>query len=232
MAYKGLRMPDKSLDTPPIDAEKLAKKAKKDPKSKKWNNANSRRNLRQYQDQKLAVVPEIIGPTHEDEEADVSAIVVGRKLNPDLVRKLMPQRGVLTAAEKKRYVGIVQQYLGDFKNEEPTATDIDDIFEIAKSDIMETRLLHAAKDSPDALVNITQAIERIYKRKQTAKENLSSRRSDRKDSRTSQDINIVDLVVRYDLEQKKRDEDRVAALLAEEEEADIQLKGVLKEDGY
>ena len=225
-------MPDNVEDNPTIDVEELEQKAKEDPKSKKWNNPNSRRNLRQYQDQNPAIVPEIVNGSTTDEEDDVSAIVVGRKLNPDLVRKLMPQRGVLTAAEKKRYVGIVQQYLGDFKNEEPTAADIDDIFEIAKSDIMETRLYAAAKDSPDALVNINQALERIYKRKQTAKENLSARRSDRKDARASQDINIVDLIVRYDLEQKRRDEERVAALLSEEEKAEEQLKEVLEKDGY
>jgi hypothetical protein len=225
-------MPDTPTEIPPIDAEELKDKVKKNPKSKKWNNPNSRRNLRQYQNDNPAIVPEIVGEGHEDEESDVAAIVVGRKLNPDLVRKLMPQRGVLTAAEKKRYVGIVQQYLGDFKNEEPTAADIDDIFEIAESDIMKTRLLQAAKDSPDAIVNINQALERIYKRKQTAKENLSARRSDRKDARSSQDINIVDLIVRYDLEQKKKDEERVAALLAEEETADKKLKEILEKDGY
>ncbi len=225
-------MTDKPTNVPPIDSEGLKKKAKEDPKSKKWNNPNSRRNLRQYQDQNPAIVPEIVGANLEDEEADVSALVVGRKLNPEIVRKLMPQRGVLTAAEKKRYVGIVQQYLGDFKNEEPTAADVDDIFEIAESDIMKTRLLQAAKDSPDAIVNINQALERIYKRKQTAKENLSNRRVDRKDARSSQDINIVDLIVRYDLEQKNRDEERVAALLKEEEEIDNKLKEVLEKDGY
>lgn len=213
---------------PKINKKDLKNKAQEDPKSKKWNNPNSRRNLKQYQS---PIIPEIVNESSEDIEADVSAIVVGSKLNPELVRKLMPERGVLTAAEKKRFVGIVQQYLGDFKNEEPTAADVDDIFEIAKSDIMDTRLLRAAKDSPDAIVNINQALERIYKRKQTAKENLSARRSDRKDVRSSQDINIVDLVVRYDLEQKKRDQDRVAALLEEEEKIATKLNEVLKKDG-
>lgn len=214
---------------PKIDVDDLKNKVEDDPKSKKWNNPNSRRNLLQYQE---PLVPEILDGELEDEESDISQIVVGRKLSPDVIRKLMPQRGVLTAAEKKRYVGVVQQFLADFRAEEPTAADIDDIFEIAESDIMKTRLLSAAKDSPDAIVNINQALERIYKRKQTAKENLSARRSDRKDARSSQDINIVDLVVRYDLEQKKRDEDRVAALLAEEDTTASQLTGVLEKDGY
>ena len=225
-------MPDKTADPPVIDKEKLAEKVKEDPKSKQWNNPNSRRNLIQYKDQNPAAVPEVVGEDYEDEDADVAAIIVGRKLSPDLIRKLMPQRGVLTAAEKKRYVGVVQQFLADFKNEEPTAADIDDIFEIAEADIMKTRLLKAAKDSPDAIVNINQALERINKRKQISKENLSNRRVDRKDARSSQDINIVDLVVRYDLEQKKRDEERVADLLAEEETADKQLKEILEKDGY
>jgi len=219
-------MPDEK--TPDIDKDELKQKVEEDPKSKKWNNANSRRNLKQYQ---TAIVPEVLDDEDGDDEDDVAAIVVGRKLSADLVRKLMPQRGVLTAAEKKRYVGVVQQFLTDFKNEEPTAQDIDDIFEIAEADIMKTRLLKAAKDSPDAIVNINQALERIHKRKQTAKENLSSRRVDRKDARASQDINIVDLVVRYDLEQKRRDEERVADLLAEEEVAQQKLEEVLEKDG-
>jgi len=219
-------MPDEK--TPDIDKDELKQKVEEDPKSKKWNNANSRRNLKQYQ---TAIVPEILEDEDGSDEDDVAAIVVGRKLSADLVRKLMPQRGVLTAAEKKRYVGVVQQFLTDFKNEEPTAQDIDDIFEIAEADIMKTRLLKAAKDSPDAIVNINQALERIHKRKQTAKENLSSRRVDRKDARASQDLNIVDLVVRYDLEQKRRDEERVADLLAEEEIAQRKLEEVLEKDG-
>ncbi len=213
---------------PEIDKEALKKKAQKDPTSKKYNNPNSRKNLKQYQ---AAVVPEVVSEEEGSIEDDVSALVIGRKLNPELVRKLMPQRGVITAAENKRFIGIVQQYLGDFKNEEPTASDLDDVFEIALCGVLETRLLQACKGSPDALVNITQSIERIYKRKQTAKENLSARRSDRKGTRASQDINIVDLTVRLDLEQKKRDEDRVAALLAEEEVAQNQLTEVLEKDG-
>jgi hypothetical protein len=219
----------KTSKTSNLDLESLQKGVQADPKSSGWNNAASRSNLKQYQPK---VIPEIIDGEVDDDEADVSAIVVGRKLSPELVRKLMPQRGVLTAAEKKRYVGIVQQFLADFKNEEPTAADVDDIFEIAEADIMKTRLLHAAKDSPDTLIHITQSIERIHKRKQTAKENLSARRSDRKDVRSSQDLNIVDLVVRFDLEQKRKDEERVASLLEEEEDADKLLTKVLEEDGY
>jgi hypothetical protein len=223
-------MTEESLDKPSIDKEELQDKANKDPKSKKWNNANSRRNLKQYQ---VPITPEIVDSEQEDSiEDQVSSLVIGRKLKPELVKKLMPERGVFTAAEKKRYLGIVQQFLGDFKNEEPTASDIDDIFEIAEADIQKTRLLRAAKDSPDAIVNINQALERIYKRKQSSKENLSARRLDRKDARSSQDLNIVDLIVRYDMEQKKKDEDRIAALLEEEEEASRALSGVLDKDGY
>lgn len=220
-------MPDEKK-TPDINKVELKRRVEKDPKSKKWNNPNSRRNLLQYQ---TPIIPEILEDDIDDVEDDVAAIVVGRKLNPELVRKLMPQRGVFTAAEKKRYVGIVQQFLTDFKNEEPTAVDVDDIFEIAEADIMKTRLLKAAKDSPDAIVNISQALERIHKRKQIAKENLSGRRVDRKDTRASQDINIVDLVVRHDLEQKRRDEERVAVLLAEEDGVEKQLAEVLEKDG-
>ena len=43
---------------------------------------------------------------------------------------------------------------------------------------------------------------------------------------------IVDLVVRYDLEQKRKDERRIATLLQEEEDVDAQLSKVLENDGY
>lgn len=221
--------------TPKVDVEELEKKAKEDPKSANYNNPNSRKNLKQYQGKKKyePVIPEIIQEGDEKEE-DLQAqeIVVGRKLSADLVKRLMPQRGVLTAAEKKRFTGIVVQYLADFKNEEPTAADIDDIFEIAKSDIMETRLLQASKNDPQALISVSQSLEKIYKRKQQAKENLSSRRVDRKDSRASQDVNIVDLVVRFDQETKDAQRKRVQELMSEVDETSEKLKQVLEDDGY
>ena len=56
--------------TPDIDKKDLKEKVEKDTKSRKWNNANSRRNLKQYQ---TPIVPEIVGESLEDMEADVSA---------------------------------------------------------------------------------------------------------------------------------------------------------------
>lgn len=221
---------------PKVNEEELKEKARKDPKSKRYNNPNSRKNLRQYKkkestDEEL-VVPEILDEDSDDGDIQAREIVIGRKLSPELVKKLIPQRGVFTPTERKRFTGIVIQYLSDFKNEEPTAADIDDIFEIAKSDILETRLLQASKTDPGALVAVTQSLERIYKRKQTAKENLSARRSDRKGSRASQDLNIVDLVVHYDKQQKEANQRRVEELLKEEDETSKKLRNVLDEDGY
>ncbi len=214
--------------TDDIDEESLKEAAKKDPKSKGYNNKNSRKNLKQYQKH---VVPEMMDDEDAaEEEAQVTAITVGRKISVELVKKLMPQRGVLTAAERKRYMGIVEQYLADFKSEDPTAADIDDIFEIAESDIMKTRLLKASRDNPETLVQIQSALEKTYKRKQTAKENLSNRRVDRKDARSSQEINIVDLVVSYDLTLQHAEEERVSALLAQEDATRSRLKEVLEED--
>lgn len=211
-----------------IDEESLKKAAKKDPKSKGYNNKNSRKNLKQYQ---KPIVPEIMDDEDAaEEEAQVNAITVGRKISTELIKRLMPQRGVLTAAERKRYMGIVEQYLTDFKNEDPTASDIDDIFEIAESDIMKTRLLKASRDNPETLVQIQAALEKTYKRKQTAKENLSNRRVDRKDARSSQEINIVDLVVSYDLTLQHAEEERVSELLAQEDATRSRLKEVLEED--
>lgn len=216
-----------------VDEKELIDKVKKDPTTKRWNNTKSRGNLKQYQEPPPVVVPEVVGDDDEAvDAAHVASLVVGRKINPELVAKLMPQRGVLTAAEKKRYFNVVQQHLSDFKNEEPTAADLDDIFDIAESDVMKTRLLHVSKDSPDTLVMVNQALERIYKRKQSAKENLKARRVDRVGNRSDQDISIVDLVVQYDRERQLAEEERIADLLQEEEEAAAQLNEVLEKDGY
>jgi len=208
-----------------VDAEELKQLVKENPKSKNYNNPNSRKNLKQYKDDRPdfeTVIPETL--EEDDDEAqtaveDVQAaeIVRGRKLSPELVKKLIPKRGIFTPIEKKRFIGIVTQFLADFKNEEPTASDIDDIFEIAKADTLEMRVLQATKNDPAVLVSCNQFLEKIYKRKQMAKENLASRRVDRKDSRVGQDISIVDLVVSYDNATKKADEARIDSLLKEEE---------------
>lgn len=219
-------------DKPEIDSESLKEQATVDPRSKKWNNPNSRKNLKQYQEEPL--VPELILDTDTDDDGEQQAadITRGRKISPDLVKKLIPKRKVFSSAERERYTGIVVTFLSDFKNEEPTATDIDDILEIAKCDIMETRLLEVSRDDPATLVNVSQALERLYKRKQTAKENLSARRSDRKDSRQYQDLNIVDLIVRFDNDQRRRDHNRVEEMLREEGVTKVRLNDVLDKDGY
>ncbi len=214
---------------PKIDEKELDEKAQADPDSKRYNNAKSRSNLKQYQNDTL-VVPEVI--SEEEESAQAQEITAGRKLSPELIKKLLPQRGVFTPAESKRFKGIVIQYLADFKNEEPTAADVDDIFEIAKSDVMEMRLLQATKNDPQAHIAVSQSLEKIYKRKQTAKENLSNRRVDRKDSRSNSDVNIVDLIVQHDRLQKATQNAKVEALLAEVDETSDKLKQVLEDDGY
>ena len=217
---------------PEIPVKELEEKVKEDPSSKRWNNPNSRKNLRQYR--KEPVVPEVLLDGDEDSESDVQAeeITRGRKLSPGLVKRLIPKRGVLTLTEKKRYNGIVTTFLADFVNEEPTASDVDDILEIAKCDIMEMRLLEVSKDDPATLVNVSQSLERLYKRKQSAKENLASRRVDRKDARNYQEVSIVDLVVRMDNSQRNRDKERLEKLFLEEELAQKRLSEVLEKDGY
>lgn len=228
-------MPEKTNPPMDVDEEELKRLAEEDPKSRKYNNPNSRSNLKQYRkaDPDAAVEPEII---LEDDEEQISLqaeeIVRGRKLSPDLVKKLIPKREIFTPIERKRYTGIVTTYLSDFKNEEPTATDIDDIFEIAKSDILEMRILQATKHDDNMLIQSNQFLEKIYKRKQQAKENLANRRTDRKDSRASQAISIIDLVVNYDASKKLADTERVESLLKEEAEAKAKLDQVLEEDGY
>ncbi len=223
-------MATEDKENPTVDEEALKKKAKKDPKSRNYNNANSRNNLRQYQKKEDPLIPELVPDYSEDDGTfQANEIVRGRKLSPELVKKLIPQRGVFTSAEKKRFTGIVIQYLSDFKNEEPTASDVDDIFEIAKSLVLEGRILQATRDDPAALLHASQFLEKVNKRKNTAKENLASRRVDRKDSRLNQTITIIDLVVQYDADKKQLAEERINALMSEVEETAEDLKNILLE---
>jgi hypothetical protein len=219
-------------EKPKVDPQELEKLAAEDPKSKKWNNANSRKNLRQY---KEPIDPELVSQQEGDEaEAQTQAdeITRGRKLSPELVKRLIPKRGILTGIEKTRYNGIVNTFLSDFRNEEPTATDVDDILEIALCDVMEMRLLDACRNDPGSLVAASQALERFHKRKQTAKENLANRRSDRKDTRSSQEVNIVDIVVRYDAHRQQAEKERMDALLREEDVMGKTLKQIIEEDPF
>ena len=231
-------MPDeKETKGAEVDAGELKELAKKDPKSKKYNNPNSRKNLKQYQDkdQPNYLTPEVLDEDDAEgltEEVQAEEIVRGRKLSIELVKKLIPKRDIFTAHEKKRFVGIVTQFLTDFKNEEPTASDIEDIFEIAKADVLEMRVLQATKNDPTTLIASSQFLDKIHKRKQSAKQNLANRRSDRVGARDSQDLNIVDLVVNYDLQQKKAYEDKVEELLASEKKTRKELREVLEKDGY
>jgi len=226
-------MTRKDKKPPKIDEEKLQKQAEKDPSSAQWNNPNSRRNLKQYSDN--LVIPEIVLSEETDEEEvqkQVDDIIRGRKLDPGLVKKLIPKRNVLTPTEKERYTGIVTTFLSDFKSEDPTASDVDDILEIAKCDIMETRLLEASKNDPATLVAVSQAMDRIYKRKQSAKENLANRRTDRKDARASQDITIVDLVVAFEKHNAQMEQERVDKLLKQQEEIGRDLREIIEKEEF
>ena len=225
-------MPD-DPKRPEINSNELEEGLKANPKSKGWNNPNSRKNLRQYKKKEDEfVIPEIVNPDGDDGSTQAAEIVRGRKLSPEMVKKLIPERGVFTAEEKRRFTGIVIQYLSDFKNEEPTASDADDIFEIAKSDILEMRILKATKNDPAAMIASNQALEKIYKRKQTAKENLSARRSDRKDDRHAREISIIDLVVHYDNQQRQGEKERIEKLLEQNQGTTEKLEKVIKEDTF
>lgn len=229
---KGTNMTKETNQKPEIDTKGLNQQAEENPKSKRWNNPNSRKNLKQYQ--QPAVEPEILFDGEEEDDGSLQAeeITQGRKLSPELVKKLVPKRGVLTPTEKRRYNGIVTTFLSDFKNEEPTASDVDDILELGLCDVIEMRLLEASRNDTQALLGAAQTMEKIHKRKQAAKANLATRRSDRQGIRSSQDLNIVDLVGRFDNEQRRLDQERVEELLREEEIMQKKLEEVLDKDGY
>ena len=100
-------MPDDSK-VPEISPRDLDKQVLANPKSKGWNNPNSRKNLRQYRKpEDEFIIPEVVDPYTDDGSTQAAEIVRGRKLSVNMVKKLIPERGVFTADEKRRFTGIV-----------------------------------------------------------------------------------------------------------------------------
>jgi len=99
-------------NSPKVDEKELEEKAKANPKSKNYNNPNSRKNLRQYRKKEEEfIIPEVVEDDGDDGTAQAQEIVRGRKLSPEMVKKLIPEREVFTASEKRRFTGIVVQFL-------------------------------------------------------------------------------------------------------------------------
>jgi hypothetical protein len=114
---------------------------------------------------------------------------------------------------------IIDFYLQDFDEDDLTANDIDDLLNIAQTRVLEIRLLKHGKAKPAAQLDISQAIERLRKQTEKAKENLLVRRKDRLSGKDASSFTIVDLVASYENERKLKLSKELSRMQEEEDEA-------------
>ena len=147
----------------------------------------------------------------------------GRPKNPpnfkQILDDLIPAAEMFTDDELTMFKGFVNIYMKDFDEAQLTANDMDDIMSIATNRVLEIRLLKTTKNDTDMQIDASTAIERLRKQTEKLKENLAARRKDRIDPKKFSGLSIVDLVVAYDEEEKKKKFDRSAQFIAEEKAA-------------
>ena len=147
---------------------------------------------------------------------------VGRPPAPpsprDILKDVLPVADIFEEDELILYNKLIDVYINDFDIDDLTASDMDDILDLAKNRVLETRLLKLTKGNIEATQDVSGTIEKLTKKNDKIKESLSSRRKDRLNPNEFKGFSIVDLVVGYHQDKKKQNEERLS-LLAEEEKS-------------
>ena len=146
---------------------------------------------------------------------------VGRPKNPpkikDIITGILPVEEIFDVEEIKMYKQLIEVYVSDFDRDALTASDLDDITDLAKSRLLEFRVLKTIKDRPEAVLDISRALETIRKENQKLKESLSSRRKDRYNPNEYKGFSIVDLAVAFEDQKKAELNEKLKKLRVEEE---------------
>lgn len=119
--------------------------------------------------------------------------------------------------EYQRFLSLVAGMLRDFMDEELCTADIDDIIDYATCRVEEIRLYSYQMNRPQFALECAGQREKLAKRIEKKRENLLSRRADRKDL-VKGGLSILDLAADYDERKKKVYDDEVRKLIEEEEE--------------
>ncbi len=137
----------------------------------------------------------------------------GRPKSPVSPRKLLkgvfPVDDMFTPEEIPLYDTLIDHYLDDFKDDDLTASDIDDIASLATNRILELRLLKESKTNP---AKHTVSIEKLRKHTDALKAGLSSRRKDRINPNDNKGFSIVDLAMAFDDARRQKLEDKAKEL--------------------
>ena len=153
---------------------------------------------------------------------------VGRPKNPpkikDILTEILPIEEIFNKEEIIMYKQLIEVYIIDFDKDDLTSSDMDDILDLSKSRILEFRLLKIAKEKPEAVLDISAALEKLRKENQKIKESLSSRRKDRHNPNEYKGFSIVDLAVAFDDQKKLELDDKLKKFAIKEKEIMEQRK--------
>lgn len=148
--------------------------------------------------------------------------MAGRPPNPPsakkMLKEILPIQDIFDEDEQKHYNQLVDVYLADFDTDDLTSSDMDDILDLAKNRVLEFRLLKDSKGSTDRQLDIAAAVEKLGKKNEKIKENLSSRRRDRINPNEFKGFSIVDLAIAFDNEKKVALKSKIDKLKTEENE--------------
>lgn len=136
-----------------------------------------------------------------------------------MLKDILPVEDIFEEDELKMYRELVRVYMADFDADDLTSSDMDDILDLSKNRVLEFRLLRETKGNPEKQLDIAQTIERLSKKNEKIKENLSFRRKDRINPNEFKGFSIVDLAVAFDQTKKLKLQEKVRKLKEEEEEA-------------
>jgi len=132
----------------------------------------------------------------------MSLYTAGRPKNPPSPRKLLkgilPLEDMFTKEEIELYDSLIDHYLNDFKDDDLSASDIDDIASLAINKIMEIRILKDSRDSSAKQAATSTAIEKLRKHTESLKASLSTRRKDRVNPNEYKGFSIIDLAIAFD----------------------------------
>ena len=146
----------------------------------------------------------------------------GRPPNPPspkkMLQEILPINEIFNEDEVELYNKLVLVYLEDFDTEDLTSSDMDDILDLAKNRVLEFRLLKASKSNTDKQLDVAATIEKLGKKNEKIKENLSSRRRDRINPNEFKGFSIVDIAVAFDNEKKLKLAEKVSKMKEEERE--------------
>jgi hypothetical protein len=147
----------------------------------------------------------------------------GRPKNPPtptkMLKEILPVEKIFRKDELEMYNDLVAVYVADFDAQDLSSSDMDDIMDLAKNRVLEFRLLEESKIDTDTQLDTASALEKLSKKNEKIKESLFARRKDRINPNEFKGFSIVDLVVAYDLDKKKKLAERMKRLKEEERQA-------------